>query len=105
MQQEFMIPHECHHCGVVDEAKFTFAGPHIKQICNGCGKYVKFFNKSQIPDVREIKLKIWSITQDIDRISAAKQVSGFVDNLTGLDNKIVYWRLYLAVRKEAALCN
>lgn len=97
---ELLIPHECHSCGVVDEAKFIFSGPHIKQLCNGCDRYVKFFHKNRIPDVREIKLKIWAITTDFKEISDAKIKSGFVDNLIGIEQRMVYWRLYLQIRKE-----
>lgn len=93
-----MIPYECHVCGVVDEAKFVYAGPHIKQLCNSCGKYVKFFNKALIPDVKEIKLSIWGIKKDVETIEQAKKECGFVDGLTGLDEKIQYWRLYLYMR-------
>ena len=98
---KLLVPHECHHCGVVDEAKFVFSGPHIKQVCNGCSRYVKFFSKSKIPDVREIKLKIWSITKDIDYIKKCKEKSSFVENLSGIEQKIMYWRLYLQIREEA----
>jgi len=100
---QLLIPNECHYCGVVDEAKFVYAGPHMKQICNSCGRYVKFFDKSKIPDSKEIKLKIWSITQDIDRISEAKKQCSFIENLKGLDLKVMYWRLYLQIRKDAGI--
>lgn len=96
---ELMIPYDCPRCGVTDEAQFRFAGPHIKQVCNHCGSYVKFFNKSKIPDHQEIRLKIWSITQDLDTINKAKSNIGFVENLKGLHLKIMYWRLYLELRK------
>lgn len=97
---ELMIPHDCHNCGLVDEAKFTYAGPHIKQVCNGCGRYVKFFNKSDIPDHRETRIRIWSIAkEDVTLIESAKFKCGFTSNVTGLDLKIMYWRLYLTVRE------
>ncbi len=97
---QLLIPNECHYCGLVDEAKFVYAGPHVKQICNGCGKYVKFFDKSKIPDARETKLAIWAITTDLAQINEAKQESGFVENLKGLDLKMIYWRLYLEIRRR-----
>lgn len=96
---QLLIPNECHYCGVVDEAKFVYAGPHVKQVCNECGRYVKFFDKGKIPDSREVKLRIWSLTQDVDYINSAKSEIGFVENLTGLDLKMMYWRLYLQIRK------
>lgn len=96
---ELLVPHECHSCGSVDEAKFTYAGPHIKQVCNGCGRYVKFFSKNCIPDVMEIKFKIWYIVKDTAKIELIKARIGFQDDLSGLDEKMMYWRLYLSVRK------
>jgi len=99
IKMQLLIPYECHHCGVVDEAKFVYAGPHVKQICNCCNKYVKFFDKALIPDARETKLRIWAITQDVPKITSAKAEIGFIENLKGLDLKMIYWRLYLQVRK------
>lgn len=100
---QLLIPNECHNCGLVDEAKFVYAGPHIKQICNGCDSYVKFFPASRIPDYRDIKLRIWAITQDPPLINKAKQECAFVENAKGTDLKLVYWRLYLQLRKEFGL--
>ena len=97
---ELLVPHECHYCGLVDEAKFIFSGPHVKQVCNGCNRYVKFYSMSAIPDVREIKLKIWSLTTDLNIIDECKIKSSFVPGLSGIDNKITYWRLYLKVRER-----
>lgn len=100
---QLLIPNECTYCGLVDEAKFVYAGPHIKQVCNGCGRYVKFFDKSKIPDSKETKLAIWAITQDIAEIEDSKYRIGFIENLKGLDLKMIYWRLYLETRRKAAL--
>ena len=98
---ELLFSHKSNHCGVTDEARFVYSGPHIKQVCNNsdCGKYVKFISQALIPDVREIKLKIWSISQDVELIDFYKGVSGFADGLSGVDEKITYWRLYLEIRK------
>lgn len=94
-----LTPFECHHCGVVDEAQYVFSGPHIKQICGSCGAYVKFVSKASIPDAREIKLKIWSITkQNLEIIDNAKQLCGFVEGLNGIEKNIMYWRLYRQIR-------
>lgn len=95
---ELFIPHNCSACGKTEEAKFLFSGPHVKQVCGHCNAYVKFVSKSIIPDATEIRLKIWSITQDVPLIEAAKEQCGFVEGLSGLQNRIMYWRLYLSVR-------
>lgn len=82
---------------MVDEARFTYAGPHIKQVCNGCGFYVKFFNVKLIPDIKDIRLKIWAISNQ--NIEICKKEVDFIDNLKELDGKMMYWKLYLQVRK------
>jgi len=97
-----LLPHQCQICGLEDEAKLVYAGPHVKQVCNGCDNYVKFISKSFIPDIREIKLRIWSITQDLAYIEAAKEACLFVEELPGLDGKMMYWRLYLKLREMEA---
>lgn len=97
---ELLFPHECHNCGLVDEARFTYAGPHIKQVCNGCACYVKFVSKGIIPDTKEIKLKVWAISTDLEKIDLCKGLIGFVPNLVGVDEKLMYWRLYLKMREE-----
>ena len=88
---------------MVDEARFYFSGPHIKQVCNQCGAYVKFFQQRNIPDVTEIKLRIWAITNDESHINACKSEVGFPASLDGLppvQKKMLYWRLYLVVREH-----
>jgi len=95
-----LIPHECHYCSVNDEARFTYSGPHIKQVCNNCGRYVKFFSPKLIPDIRVIKLQTWAIIPDKEAIDVCKGSIGFTDQLTGTDEKLQYWKLYLEIRKE-----
>lgn len=98
--------HGCHKCGVVDEARFVFAGPHIKQVCNNCGFYVKFFDKAMIPDIKQIRLKIWFISgQNVELINKCKQEVEFIENLTGLGGKMMYWQLYLKVRESIMKTN
>jgi hypothetical protein len=89
----------CRKCGAIDEARFTFAGPHIKQVCNACGFYVKFFDKAKIPDIKDLRLKIWHISdQNIDLINKCKKDMEFVEGMKGLDGKMMYWKLYLHIR-------
>ena len=96
--------HTCHKCGATDEAMFVYAGPHIKQVCNACGFYVKFFDKAKIPDIKEIKLRMWSISnQNAELINSLKPGVNFIEGMTGLDGKIMYWKLYLALRSKLAL--
>lgn len=95
---ELFIPHNCISCGNTEEAKFVFSGPHVKQLCSVCDSYVKFVSKSTVPDATEVKLRIWAITTDLQEISQAKSRCGFVEGLDGLQNRMMYWRLYLAIR-------
>lgn len=91
--------HTCHKCGLVEEANFVWAGPHIKQICNGCSSYVKFFDKNLIPDVRAIKEKIWIlIDKDLEGISQCKNECEFIEGQKGIYEKMQYWKLYLYIR-------
>ncbi len=98
---ENFFTHSCHKCGGIDEAKFTVAGPHVKQICLHCGCYVKFFDKSLIPAVAEIRMKIWGISKgNVDIIEKAKEAVAYheMPDKTGLYAKLVWWKVYLKVR-------
>lgn len=96
-----MIKHACHRCGLIDEAQFVPSGPHIKQVCNGCGAYVKFISPAAIPDVRLIKEKIWFITgANLTTIEAAKTEVSFVAGMKGIYEKLQYWKLYLRLRNH-----
>lgn len=78
-----------------------FSGPHIKQVCAHCGSYVKFISKALVPDSRETKLRVWAITnQDEEAIATAKKSVGFIENLTGIERNMMYWRLYLHIRSN-----
>jgi hypothetical protein len=93
----------CHKCGQIDEAKFSLGSTHLKQICNGCGAYIKFFDKNKVPPVPEIKLRIWAIcSSDIELINKLKKEILFPENTNGLYQKVAYWKLYLAARKHQA---
>ena len=96
--------HACEKCGVIDEARFLHAGPHIKQVCNNCEAYVKFFPEHTIPDVEYIKQKIWNIVDgDQVKITEMKVDTEFVEGLTGKYAKLMYWNLYLNIRSAQAL--
>lgn len=36
----------CLRCGSIDDYEVVRSGPHLKAICNGCGKYIKFIKRS-----------------------------------------------------------
>lgn len=97
----YFLIQECHKCGLCDEPKLGYAGPHIKASCNNCGTYFKFINTTSMPDTREIKIRIFDIVdKDINKITDAKNEIGFVDGLKKIDEKIQYWKLYLYLRNK-----
>jgi hypothetical protein len=99
-----LIPCHCHKCGVIGESRLSWAGPHIKQSCPECGAYQKFIDKSTIPDVKEIKVKIWGIVNgSVDSINFSKKEIEFVENLTGLYQKLEYYRLFRAIQIHTSL--
>jgi len=100
---ELFIPHECDVCGYTGEPKLLFRGPHIQKMCPNCDKHVKFISKSHVPDYREIKSKIWVITQEIPFIEKIKQQTGFNAALIGLELNMAYWKLYTTIRIEYGL--
>lgn len=94
-----LIESQCHKCGIIGESRLTWAGPHIKQSCDNCGAYQKFYDKALIPDVREIKIQIWGLVKaDLSIIERVKSEINFVENLTGLDAKLQYYKLFKAVK-------
>lgn len=100
----YFLIQECHKCGLCDEPRLGYAGPHIKATCNNCGAYIKFINTSLIPDTKEIKLRIFDIVdKNIEQINSAKKEICFIENLKGVDGKIQYWRLYLYLRNHFKL--
>lgn len=96
-----LIESSCHKCGVIGESRLSWAGPHIKQSCDSCGAYQKFYDKALIPDVREIKILIWGIAKsDINLIGEIKKDIQFVEGLNGLDAKLQYYKLYKAIKTK-----
>lgn len=96
-----LIECKCHKCGIVGESRLSWAGPHIKQSCPECGAYQKFIDKSLIPDVKDIKVKIWGIAEaQLNIIEAFKKEISFVEGLNGLYAKLEYYRLFLALKNN-----
>lgn len=93
---------DCIHCGSLNEADFVLCGPHLKQICADCGRYVKFFSKALLPELKAIRNKIWAIAnEDKETIAKAKKEVGFIDGLTGLEQKVMHWKLYMRLREPS----
>lgn len=38
----------CQRCGSVDDYRTVVSGPHIKAICNGCDRYIKFISRADL---------------------------------------------------------
>lgn len=103
-QAKPFFEHSCHKCGVIDEARFSLGSVHLKQICNNCGFYVKFFDKNLLPTIHDIKTKIWFIAeQDLQVIKKAKDECEFNEGMGDkIYGRLEYWKLYLQIRKMAA---
>lgn len=41
----------CHNCGAVNDYHTEKSGPHIKAVCNGCDKYIKFITQHKKVEV------------------------------------------------------
>jgi hypothetical protein len=39
----------CYRCGSVNDYRTVQSGPHIKAICNGCDRYIKFLKQTSTP--------------------------------------------------------
>jgi len=38
----------CQRCGSIDDYYTVVSGPHLKAICNGCDRYIKFISQQQL---------------------------------------------------------
>lgn len=98
------LENDCHKCGHSGESRIYMSGPHVKQVCENCGFYVKFIKPVDIPSAREIKEKIWFMTDgNLDAITKAKTESEFIENQKGVYEKLSYFKLYKTLRKNYAL--
>jgi hypothetical protein len=91
----------CHKCDTKLPEKYSFAGPHIKEICSACGAYIRFAPKVCIPSFIESKQKIWAVTNDVDLINNKKSEMGvFHKDLKGLYANVAYHNLYVEILKH-----
>jgi len=95
-----LIECQCTRCGSTGDPILSYAGPHIKATCNDCGSYIKFIDKSIIPDIKIIKQRIMVVANgDIEKIKKAKDELGiFYDGISGMAGKFSYWSLYLKLK-------
>lgn len=96
------IPSNCHRCGYAGESNLVMAGPHVKQTCGNCNAYIKFYDKTSIPDLREIKLAIMELAGgDISGIEGAKKEVRFFKEKSPVFEKVQYWKLLIHfIKKE-----
>ena len=90
------MKHTCIKCGLHDFPAYTFAGPHIKEICGGCNFYIKFANKSTLPDIKILKSRIWvKANKNLEIINAAKDRMGtFYEGMDKMEQIVNYSILY-----------
>lgn len=91
------LERDCPRCGNVSEPMLSLAGPHIKATCLECGSYLKFVGKAEIPDVPELKKRIFDLAkEDMGLILDQKSIiTDFNPQPSGLKEQLAYWKLYL----------
>ena len=79
----------CTRCGLVNDYRTEKAGPHIKAVCNGCDRYIKFLPQgNEEPTLYFPKYKGRTVKSMVapEEISYLKWLLG---NVTKLDNTLV----------------
>lgn len=69
----------CMRCGLMDDYRTEESGPHLKAICNGCDRYIKFLPKRQGEPVKPPTYKmgqIISVRIDVTKIDKARLFVG-----------------------------
>jgi hypothetical protein len=51
----------CHRCGSINDYRTEVSGPHLKAICNGCDRYIKFISKKTLPNEQSVNNTVMSI--------------------------------------------
>lgn len=46
----------CRRCGLINDYYTLTSGPHLKAMCNGCDRYIKFISKQKTNQMAEKKL-------------------------------------------------
>lgn len=54
LAEENKVDVVCMRCGTINDFRTEKSGPHIKAICNGCDKYIKFLKQTPIKQKEEI---------------------------------------------------
>lgn len=91
----------CHKCDTKLPTKFSYSGPHIKEICGECNAYIKFANKVSVPPFQESKNRIWATTNNLALIEEEKTKMGvFHKDLKGIHANISYHNLYVNILKR-----
>lgn len=91
---------KCTKCGAIGESKLSISGKHVKQSCNSCGAYVKFYPQNDLPPLKDVRAWIWEYTGgDLAVIGVFKNATNFVNYEDYLGKFIQYWKIYLQCLK------
>ncbi len=92
---------DCTRCASDLPNRYTYAGPHIKEVCSNCGFYIRFAPKQTIPSMKESKQHIWCVTNDLKLIEEIKtKMAVFHKDLKGMDANVAYHNLHVEILKH-----
>lgn len=103
----------CHRCGSVNDYRTVNSGPHIKAICNGCDRYIKFIPKNEVDfcpkcgEVNSLKTEEYGAFHTITKCSNCEysQISNInkaLSDVEPMENKIMTQQQTWAPAQQAA---
>jgi hypothetical protein len=98
-----LVEHTCDKCGHYGEAWLCEANIHIKKCCGKCRAYVKFYERRNMPDITELKNRIWKLTgENVEMINNYKLKTNFptkeAEYRTNMP--LAYYQLYFFIRED-----
>lgn len=90
----------CQRCGSVNDYRTVNSGPHIKAICNGCDRYIKFIPKNEVDycpkcgEVNSLKTETYGPFHTITKCSNCEysditNINKALSDVEPMENKIM----------------
>lgn len=98
-----LVENTCSKCGYYGESWLCESNIHIKQCCGKCRSYVKFYERRNMPEIKELKDRIWKLSgNNIELINDYKLKMNFPNKETEYRTNmpLVYYQLYFFIREE-----